>query len=145
MAVETIFLICNYGVIPFWVLLCLAPRAKVTDLVVHSPVPALFLVPTYALLLFTDHPGPQGSSFFTLEGVSRIFTTPQTIAACWIHYLVFDLFVGAWEARDAHRLDMPRLVVIPCLVLTLLFGPIGFFAYLVLRGAMRRRFTLIEA
>src|SRR5690606_18835347 len=104
MPAEIVFYACNYGVIVSWALLVVAPRWVWTDRLVHSVVPAVLLVPTYALMLWTDAPGPQGASFFTLEGVMRIFTTPQTVTACWIHYLVFDLFVGAWEARDARRL-----------------------------------------
>lgn len=145
MPVEALFYACNYGVVPLWLLLAFAPRSGVTRALVHSPAPALFLVPVYALLLWTDSPGPQGASFFTLDGVMRIFTSRQTVAACWIHYLVFDLFVGAWEARDAERLDLPRWLVGPCLALTLMFGPVGFGLYLALRFALRRKATLIEA
>ncbi len=144
-AFEVAFYACNYGVVPFWLLLVLAPGARVTRLLVHGPVPALLLVPTYAWLLFGDVPGPQGASFFTLDGVVRIFTTPRTIAACWVHYLVFDLFVGSWEARDARRVGVPHLALVPCLGLTLLFGPVGLLSYLGLRFALTRKVALDEA
>jgi len=139
-----IFALCNNGVIPFWLLLVLAPRAEITRRLVHSPVPALLLVPAYALLLFGDRPGPQGASFLTLEGVRAIFTTPWTVIACWIHYLLFDLFVGAWEARDARRRGVPHALLVPCLVLTLMFGPLGLLLYLACRLATTRRFSLVE-
>lgn len=141
---EVLFYACNYGVVPFWLLLVLAPKRRVTTLLVHSPLPAALLVPAYALLLWTDAPGPQGASFFTLDGVMRIFTTPQTVAACWIHYLVFDLFVGAWQARDARRLGIPHVALVPCLALTLMFGPVGLALYLALRAMLRRSVTLVE-
>lgn len=142
---ETIFRLVNFGIVPFWLLLAAAPRSRWTDRLVHSALPAALLVPVYAWMIFLDEPGPQGASFFTLEGVMNIFTTPRTVIGCWIHYLVFDLFVGAWEARDGHRLGIPHLLVVPCLALTLAFGPVGLAAYLVLRAALRRRVTLIEA
>jgi hypothetical protein len=66
------------------------------------------------------------------------------VIAAWLHYLIGDLFVGAWEVRDAQRLGIPQPWVIPSLVLTLLFGPVGLASWLLLRLAMRRRFTLIE-
>jgi hypothetical protein len=144
MPIETVFLACNYGVIPFWLLLVLAPRWIWTRRLVHSGLPALLLVPVYAILLWGDQPGPQGASVLTLEGVSRIFTTPWTITACWIHYLVVDLFVGAWLVRDAARRKIPHLLVVPCLVITLLFAPVGYALYLALRAVMRRAFTLVE-
>lgn len=144
MSDELLFLLLNWGVLPFWLLLVFAPRWSVTRIAVHSGVFALIYVPVYALLLFGDQPGPQGASFFTLEGVSRIFTTPRTIIACWLHYLVFDLFVGAWEVRDAQRRGIPHLLVVPCIVLTLLFGPVGFGLYLLLRFARARATSLDE-
>ena len=142
---EVVFLACNYGVIPFWALLVLAPRSAITARVVHSGLFALLLVPVYAFMLWSDSPGPQGASFFTLEGVMRIFTTPRTVVACWIHYLVFDLFVGSWEARDAQRRGMPHWLLVPCLVMTLMFGPVGLGLYLSARYLRTRAATLVEA
>jgi hypothetical protein len=142
---ETIFLVCNYSVLPFWALLVVLPRWTWTDRLVHSVVPAVLLVPVYALLLWGDDPGPQGASFFTLAGVTKIFTTPKTIIACWIHYLVFDLFVGAWEARDAARRGIRHLFVLPCLVMTLMFGPVGYGLYLLVRIIKTRSVSLREA
>jgi sorbitol-specific phosphotransferase system component IIC len=54
------------------------------------------------------------------------------------HYLAFDLFTGAWEARDAVRLGISRWAVLPCLVLTFLFGPMGLALYLLVKLAMRK-------
>ena len=39
-----------------------------------------------------------------LDGVVALFGVRQAIFVGWVHYLVFDLFVGAWIARDAGRL-----------------------------------------
>lgn len=141
---EIVFVACNYGVIPFWALLVLAPRSSLTRRIVHSGLFALLLVPVYAVMLWSDSPGPQGASFFTLEGVMRIFTTPRTVVACWIHYLVFDLFVGSWEARDAQRRNLPHWLLVPCLAMTLMFGPVGLGLYLAARWAKTRAATLRE-
>ncbi len=59
--------------------------------------------------------------------------------------LVFDLFVGAWEVRDAQRRGIAHGFVVPCLVFTLMLGPIGLFLYLVLRYVKTRTLTLDEA
>jgi hypothetical protein len=64
------------------------------------------------------------------------------LLAGWIHYLAFDLFVGSWEVRDAQRVGIHHLFVVPCLVLTVLFGPIGLLLYLLLRAALRRRLAV---
>ena len=144
MTIEHVFLIANWGVLPPWLLLVFAPRWRVTKLVVHSIAPVLILAPLYAVLLFGDRPGPVGASFWTLEGVTKIFTTPWTITACWIHYLVFDLFVGAWEVRDAQRLKIRHPFVVPSLLLTLLFGPVGWLSWSLVRAVARRRFSVDE-
>lgn len=141
---ELLFYACNYGVLIAWVLLAIAPRWAGTQRLVHSGfVPVLFGA-AYALILFTDRAGNPDGSFLTLPGVVAIFESPQTVAAAWIHYLVFDLFVGAWEVRDAQRLGIPHAAVVPCLFFTLMFGPVGLLVYLALRYALRRRFSLVE-
>ena len=67
-----------------------------------------------------------------------LFSSPYALLAGWIHYLAFDLFTGAWEARDEAWLGISHWVVLPCLVLTFLFGPLGLSLYLLLKLAMRR-------
>lgn len=145
MSLSVVFALCNYGVLPAWLLLVAAPRWKWTDRIVHSAVIPVLLAIAYGVLLFGDKPGPQGAHFFSLEGVMRIFTTERTVIACWLHYLIGDLFVGAWEVRDARRLQLPHWWVVPSLVLTLAFGPLGLASWLVIRAAARRRLSLIEA
>ena len=63
---------------------------------------------------------------------------------CWIHYLAFDLFVGAWIVRDVGRRGLPHLAVAPCVLLTMMYGPTGLLVYLTLRFFMRRALTLHE-
>jgi hypothetical protein len=144
MSDEQIFTIANTSVLPAWLGLAFAPRSRFTALLVHTGATYALLAVLYAWLLFGDSPGPEGAHFFSLDGVSRIFTTPRTITACWIHYLIFDLFVGAWEARDCERLGLRHLAVLPSLALTLMFGPVGLLSWLVIRYAARRRATLVE-
>jgi hypothetical protein len=80
---------------------------------------------------------PEGGSFATLPGVMALFTSPYVALAGWVHYLVFDLFVGAWEVRDAQRLGIRHAVVVPCLVMTFLLGPSGLLAWMGVRWGMR--------
>jgi hypothetical protein len=145
MPLETVFAIFNYGILAPWLLLAIAPRWSVTQKVVHSAIGPLALAVAYVLLLTTDRPGPQSGSFFSLDGVMHIFTSRQTVIAAWIHYLVGDLFLGAWEVRDAQRLGIPHWAVLPCLLLTLMFGPVGLASFLILRLVWKKRLTLVEA
>jgi hypothetical protein len=36
-----------------------------------------------------------------VPGWLLLMVAPYLLLAGWIHYLAFDLFVGAWEVRDA--------------------------------------------
>jgi len=139
---ATIYLALNYGVMPFWALLLLLPHAKITEVAVHSVLVPLVLGVTYAWLLATAVAGPvpmpEGAGFATLDALMKGFSAPQLVVAGWAHYLVFDLFIGAWIARDAQRLGLHHLFVAPCLFVTFLVGPIGLLLYLLLRGISGR-------
>ena len=62
----------------------------------------------------------------------------------WSHYLVFDLFVGAWIARDAQRLEIAHWQTIPCMLGSFLFGPVGLLLYALLRLIKGKGFSLFE-
>ena len=73
--------------------------------------------------------------FGSLEAVRRLFDVPGLLVAGWVHYLAFDLFVGAWIAERAGAIGLPHLIVLPLLALTFLFGPAGFLAFVIVRAA----------
>ena len=130
--------------VPGWALLVLAPRWRWTArLVAPVLIPGLLSL-LYVFLLLTRWSSAEGG-FGSLADVRRLFEEPALLLAGWVHYLAFDLFIGSWEVRDAQRLALPHLLVVPCLVLTFLFGPIGWLAYFALRGGLRRRASIDEA
>ncbi|MBW2316046.1 MAG: DUF4281 domain-containing protein [Deltaproteobacteria bacterium] len=146
MTPDLVFTVCNYGVIPAWLLLAFAPGWVGTQRIVHALWIPCLLGLVY-LLTFLVNPGPQpeGGGFGSLAGVMALFTSPYAVLVGWVHYLAFDLFVGAWEVRDAQRRGIPHLWVLPCLFFTLMLGPIGLLLYLTLRYARLRVTTLEEA
>lgn len=79
--------------------------------------------------------GVAPGGFDSLPNVMLLFTKPEIALAGWIHYLAFDLFVGAWEVRTARAERIPFPLVVPCLALTFLFGPAGYLAFSTLRAA----------
>ncbi|MCF6234348.1 MAG: DUF4281 domain-containing protein [Rhodobacteraceae bacterium] len=54
-----------------------------------------------------------------------------------MHFLAFDLLVGAWICRTARREGVTFWLVIPCLPLTFLFGPAGFLAFALVRSGRK--------
>lgn len=95
----------------------------------------LVLAAVYVALV-ARHWGPGG--FGSLAAVRELFAVPGLLAAGWLHYLAFDLFVGAWIAERAAALGLPHLVLLPLLALTFLFGPAGLLAYALVRVAATR-------
>jgi len=46
--------------------------------------------------------------------------------------------VGTWEARDSRERGVPHWQLIPCLLLTFMFGPAGWLLYLGVRSLPTR-------
>lgn len=120
-----------------WVALALSPPtrrwAPAVWAVTGRAVPLLLALAYLGLLVV--HRGPGG--FGSLAQVRQLFDQPGLLAAGWLHYLAFDLFVGTWMARRAGQLGLGHAWVLPCLLLTFLFGPLGllaFFLVCALRG-----------
>jgi low temperature requirement protein LtrA len=138
MTPDKIFAIANNGILIFWLLLIVAPGWRGTRILVQSVAIPVVLGLTYIALFASAAVGglPAGASFSSLHGVTAFFSSPLALTAGWVHYLVFDLFVGAWETRDAQRRGISHFLVIPCLVVTLLVGPVGLLLYLGLRAVL---------
>lgn len=141
MSPETIFSVCSTLVLPGWLLLIFLPRWKWTARFIAACLLPLVLALVYVWLVVTNFGGSEGG-FGSLAEVALLFRNPRNLLAGWIHYLAFDLFVGSWEVRDAQRHGIRHLFVIPCLVLTFLFGPAGLLLYFLLRYALRRTLFL---
>ena len=75
-----------------------------------------------------------------MEEVSQLFNNDALLLAGWVHYLAFDLWVGSWEAGDAVKNGIHRLIMVPCLLLTFMFGPIGLLLYIIIRTIKTRKF-----
>jgi hypothetical protein len=140
MSAEYLFVAVNALVVPLWLLLALAPRWRHTLRVTAGIGPATLAI--FYVVLLLRGVGQGGGSFASLADVRRLFDTPVWLLAGWVHYLAFDLFVGSWQVRDAQRLGLSHLFVLPCLLLTFLFGPAGLLAYLGLRTLARPTVSL---
>src|SRR4051795_140848 len=127
---DTIFSLCNLTAMAGWLLLIFAPRPRWSATVV-TVIPLLLACVYITLVAMHWGEGPGG--FSTLHAVAQLFANPWMLLAGWIHYLAFDLFIGAWEVRDSTQHRVPHIFVIPCLLLTFLFGPAGLLLYFVIR------------
>ncbi len=138
---DLIFSIANWLVLAGWLALVLAPLRR-DALVLVARVAAAAVCAIYATLLvrgLVAGPGlPEGAGFGTLDGVVALLSRREAILAAWVHFLAFDLFVGSWIVSDAPRAGVPHWVVVPLLGLTLMAGPVGLLAYLLVSVVRRR-------
>ena len=144
MSADLLFTLCNLAVMPAWFLLFVLPHHRATQFLVHAIWVPLLLGPVYIWALFFGAPAPEGSGFGSLQAVMLLFQSPTAVLGGWIHYLVFDLFIGAWIVRDAKREAINHWLIVPFLFITLMAGPAGLMLYLLLRFALRRSLTLAE-
>ena len=146
MSAELIFSICSSMVLPGWLLLILFPRWKWTlGLISAGIIPFVLGLVYLGLLLSQLSAMPEGAGFGSVEALSIMFSNPFSLTAGWVHYLAFDLFIGSWEVQDAQRNNIPHWLLIPCLLLTFLTGPVGLVLYFVIRAIKTRQFRVFEA
>ncbi len=115
-----------------WLVLLASPLIpqcsdRISGLVIPSVLSAGYVV----LAVFFPSGGDGG--FGSLDAVMTLFSQPGVMLAGWIHYLAFDLLIGAWICRTARHDGLAFWLVAPCLPLTFLLGPAGFLAFLIVR------------
>jgi hypothetical protein len=135
----------NMLALPIWLLLAAslalpAWRERIW-LITGRIVPALYAV-CYIVLIAQSWGNTPGGGFGSVAEVRALFADDSALTAGWFHYLAFDLFVGTWIARNGIARGVPRLLILLCLPLTLMFGPVGLLLYLLIRLAFRPKETL---
>jgi hypothetical protein len=141
---DTLFPFANMTAIAGWVALLASPFIpRLSDLIASTIIPLLLSV-AYAGLILAFWAGAQGG-FDTLANVELLFQTREMLLAGWLHYLAFDLFVGAWIARTARAEGVSFILVVPCLALTFMFGPVGFLLFSAIRAVRMRSLSALTA
>lgn len=132
---DFLFALANPVALLGWALLILAPRWALTRRLVLSGVLPLLLAAAYALLIGSHYLGAHAGEggFNSLREVGALFQDPWALLAGWVHYLCFDMGIGIWESHDAQRRGVPHLLLVPALLLTFLFGPVGLLLYSLVR------------
>jgi hypothetical protein len=131
MTTDLLFRIANNATLVGWLTLIFLPRWRSGSRLIAAVLIPLFLAALYATLVITRY--GHGGGFTSLTGVGILFQNRSMLLAGWVHYLAFDLFVGSWEVRDAQRIGISHYLVVPCLILTFLFGPAGWLLYFFIR------------
>ena len=142
MSLEAIFSLASALAMLGWLGLVFVPKwAPARELIPSIIVPVMLaLIYTFLMLSFRDQ-APADGGFGTLAEVKALFTVDALLLAGWIHYLAFDLFVGAWIVRDSQAHQIHHFLILPCLFFTLMAGPLGLLIYLALRSVRTRLTT----
>lgn len=135
---DLIFSLANGTALLAWLALAASPpSARWTPTVwrlTGRVLPLIFSL-VYVPLIVANLGGEGG--FGSITEVQKLFAVPGALVAGWVHYLAFDLFVGTWIAQRAAALKIPHALVLPLLILTFMFGPAGFLAFVLMRAGLR--------
>ena len=144
MTPDTLFPYASTAAMIGWLALTASPLGPRAAQIVAALIVPLVLSVGYAALLLAFWAGAPGG-FGSLANVMLLFTDPGVALAGWVHYLAFNLFVGAWITRTARAEGIAHLFILPCLALTLLFGPAGYLTFAALRAVRTLRATMTRA
>ena len=134
---DNIYLIANWGVIPFWLLLIFLPFHQITNFFVQSIIAPILLAIGYIYLSYNIY--IEGNIFdgfelySGLDGLYTMFANETLLLIFWLHFLSISLFAGAWIVRDGKKYLIPKIILIPSLILTYFSGPIGLVLYWFIR------------
>ena len=134
---ENIYLIANWGVIPFWLFLIFLPQHQLTNFLAQSVIAPFLLAIGYGYLsygIFLKGNILDGFELYSgLNGLYSLFANEVFLLIFWLHFLAISLFAGAWIVRDGKKYFIPKIIVIPSLILTYFTGPIGLVIYWFMR------------
>lgn len=133
MTPDNLFSLSSTLVLPAWLILIFAPRRWPVLNAFPAYVVPLALSALYAVLVLS-HFSEAGGGFGSLSEVRQLFTNDMVLLAGWVHYLAFDLFIGAWTAAMMDRASVSRIIQGFILPLIFLFGPAGFILALAIAG-----------
>ena len=141
MLYETIFNIFNSGILLFWMLLLFFPKQSITQKVIAYPWVPLVIAFGYIYFMGMTS-GTFSADFTSLNGLTKMFqnANPQGVAAGWLHYLAFDLWVGCWMLKNSQEKGVKHLWMLVPMLFTFMLGPVGIIIYtlvLLLQGKLK--------
>jgi hypothetical protein len=130
---ENIYLLANWGVVPFWLLLILMPTHNITKFFSHSIIAPLLLAVAYVFvarqIILEDNMFEGFKLYLGLDGLTEVYSNESFKLIFCLHFLAISLFVGAWIARDSERHIVPKALSAPCILITYFTGPFGLVIY----------------
>tara|TARA_B100000029_G_C17471131_1_gene922003 strand:- start:269 stop:742 length:474 start_codon:yes stop_codon:yes gene_type:complete len=138
LTVENIYLWTTFGVIPFWLMLILIPKHRITLILINSIIIPLILSAAYVYLVYqailSEEPlGDIFKIYLSIDDLYTIFSIENFLLIFWLHFLALNLFLGSWISKDSLKYNIPRSLTGIQLIIVYFTGPLGLVFYWVLR------------
>jgi hypothetical protein len=127
-----------------WALLVFVPSWIWTDRLLHRIWMPIALGVWIVSLTVLRPAAPEGAGMGSLQAVILLTNGPHGTLLTWTLLMGWDLFAGAWLARDARRRKIRHRWVVPCLLVTFVFGLLGLLLYFGIRAGLQRSTSLQE-
>ena len=134
---NNIYLIANWGVIPFWLMIVVIPQHSLTKFFVHSIIAPLLLATAYIFIgykIFLEKVFLEPFNLYLgIDELYSVFSNESFLLIFWLHFLSLSLLVGSWISRDSVKYFIPKFLTFFCLITTYFTGPIGVVFYWFIR------------
>jgi hypothetical protein len=141
MTPDALFKAANgFSAIGWFVLIVLSPFWKNFDKFIIGFV-VMLLALLYTYLNFSNFSMDILKNFGSLEGVGILFQNKDLLLAGWVHILAIDLLMVTWMKKNAQHYDMKHWIVLPAMIISCPFGPLGFLVYLLTRWIKTRKYA----
>jgi hypothetical protein len=140
MTPDTLFKVASlFAGLGWFSIIVLSPFWKSFDKFVIGIVAAMLAI-VYTWLNFKNFNADIFKNFSSLDGVATLFQNKDLLNACWVHILCFDLIGAVWMKKNSLHLRIKHAAIIPSLIFTCVFGPLGFLLYLGTRLVVTKRY-----
>ncbi len=143
MSIVQLFNVANLFVLPFWALMILFPKWKITQQVMESYIPFVPLAAAY-LYLFVTSITPENAQALSnpqLADIAKFFADEKAAATGWIHFLTLDLFAGRYIYLEGQKTGV---WTIHSIALCLFAGPLGVLSHIFTYWTTKRFFSTVE-
>jgi len=146
LSLENIYLWTNFGILPFWILLIIAPSSKITQFFVNSIILPLMLSTAYIYVIYQSILLDEAifdvfGLYLGLNNLYTILSAEHFLLFFWLHFLALNIFLGSWISRDGIKYNISRSIILLPLVLVYFAGPVGLVLYWVVRVFYAKRIS----
>ncbi len=124
-----------------WFMLIFLPNGTYSERVPFAVSIVLLLAAAWFTFSYLSGQEAEGN-LISLEGMKNLFRSKEMLLTGWLNYLSFCLLVGTWQVHDARQQGIPHIFTAPTLLLTMLTGPTGLLAYMIVRFFKTRKWEI---